>query len=161
MGGHRGKISVVDMAFLVFSGFCIHHRPGKFFFEGRKVPQMIFFRWWSCTFFLLCFCALVTFPSFQNSGGISQALSITELLNPPSQEHVRATLRREQNSIQRTADIFRGAKTTCTQIIWSGYRGRRSRQMGPSPDLPTQGTPDIFFSHRELFGWTPSGFVKS
>ena len=24
-------------------GFCIHHRPGKFFFEARKVPQKIFF----------------------------------------------------------------------------------------------------------------------
>ena len=31
--------------------FCIHHWPGKFFFAARKVPQKIFFRWWSCTFF--------------------------------------------------------------------------------------------------------------
>ena len=53
MGGHRGKISVVDMVFfLVFIGFSyIHHRPGKFFFEARKVPQKIFFRWWSRTFY--------------------------------------------------------------------------------------------------------------
>ena len=38
-GGHGGKISVVDMAFLVFIGFCIHHWPGKFFIEARKFPQ--------------------------------------------------------------------------------------------------------------------------
>ena len=50
-GVHRGKISVVDMVFLVFTGFCIHHRPGKFFLETRKVPQRIFFRWWLCTLF--------------------------------------------------------------------------------------------------------------
>ena len=31
-------------------GFGIHHQPGKFFFEARKVLQMIFFRWWLCTF---------------------------------------------------------------------------------------------------------------
>ena len=31
--------------------FCIHHRPGRFFFEARKVPQKIFFQWRSCTFF--------------------------------------------------------------------------------------------------------------
>ena len=36
----------------------IHHRPGKFFFEARKVPQKIFFRWWSCTFLSLCSGAL-------------------------------------------------------------------------------------------------------
>ena len=35
----------------LLSGFCIHHQPGKFFFEARKVPQMIFFRWWLCTLF--------------------------------------------------------------------------------------------------------------
>ena len=39
------------MVFLVFTGLCIHYRPGKFFFEARKVPQMIFFRWWPCTLF--------------------------------------------------------------------------------------------------------------
>ena len=50
-GGNRGKISVVDMVFLVFIGFCIRPRAGKFFFEARKVPLMIFFRWWSCTLF--------------------------------------------------------------------------------------------------------------
>ena len=50
-GVHRGKISVVDMVFLVFIGFCIHHRPGKFFFAARKVLQKIFFRWWLCTLF--------------------------------------------------------------------------------------------------------------
>ena len=49
---HRGKISVVDMAFLVFIRLvCIHHRPGTFFFETRKVLQNIFIRWWLCTFF--------------------------------------------------------------------------------------------------------------
>ena len=36
-GGHRGKISVVDMALLVFIGFfVINRRPGKFFCEARK-----------------------------------------------------------------------------------------------------------------------------
>ena len=50
--GHRGKIAVVDMVFLVsYRVFCIHHRPGKFLFEARKVLQMISFRWWSCTLF--------------------------------------------------------------------------------------------------------------
>ena len=39
------------MVYLVFMGFCIHHRPGKFFFEARKVLQKILFRWWSCTLF--------------------------------------------------------------------------------------------------------------
>ena len=42
-GGHRGKIEVVDMALLAFIGFCIYHRPGKFFFEARKVLQKISF----------------------------------------------------------------------------------------------------------------------
>ena len=28
--------------------FCIHHWPGKVFFETRKVVQQIFFQWWSC-----------------------------------------------------------------------------------------------------------------
>ena len=37
------------MAFLVFLGFCVHRRPGKLFFEARKVPPKIFFRWWLCT----------------------------------------------------------------------------------------------------------------
>ena len=30
-------------------GFCIHHRPGMFFFEAKRVLQKIFFRWWLCT----------------------------------------------------------------------------------------------------------------
>ena len=38
-GGHRGKISVVDMVFLVFIGFCIDHRRGKIFLWARKVPN--------------------------------------------------------------------------------------------------------------------------
>ena len=51
-GGHKEKISVVDMVFPFFlGGFGIHHRRGKLFFEARKVPQKIFFRWWSCTLF--------------------------------------------------------------------------------------------------------------
>ena len=37
-----------------YRGRCFHHRPGKFFFEPRKLPQKIFFRWWSCMLFLLC-----------------------------------------------------------------------------------------------------------
>ena len=36
-------------------GFCIHHWPGKSFFEARKVTQKIFFRWWSCTFFFFIY----------------------------------------------------------------------------------------------------------
>ena len=42
-----------DMIFLVFVGFCIYHRPGKFFFETRKGLQEILLKWWSCTLFLL------------------------------------------------------------------------------------------------------------
>ena len=49
--GHRGKISVVDMAFLIFIGL-LHLPPAwKVFFEARKVLQMIFFPWWSCMLF--------------------------------------------------------------------------------------------------------------
>ena len=42
---------MVDMVSWFFGGFCIHHRPGKFFFETRKVLQKIIFQWWLCTFF--------------------------------------------------------------------------------------------------------------
>ena len=46
-GGHRRKISVVDMVFLVFIGFFISTTDlESSFFEDRKVPQKIFFRWW-------------------------------------------------------------------------------------------------------------------
>ena len=62
-GVHRGKISVVDMASLVFIGLFVS-TTGKFFFEARKVVQKIFFRWWSCTLSVSpdTFC-----PSFANS----------------------------------------------------------------------------------------------
>ena len=40
--GHRGKISVVDMVFLVFIGFLCPPPAWKVFFEARKVPQKIF-----------------------------------------------------------------------------------------------------------------------
>ena len=48
-GGHRGKILVVDMVSLVFTGFLYPPLAWKVFFEARKVVQKIFFRWWSCT----------------------------------------------------------------------------------------------------------------
>ena len=48
-GGHRGKISVVDMVFLVCSGFLYSPLAWKTFFQARKVVQKIFCRWWSCT----------------------------------------------------------------------------------------------------------------
>ena len=46
-GGHRGKISVVDMVFLFF---LLYPPPAwKVFLRGQRSSQMIFFRWWSCT----------------------------------------------------------------------------------------------------------------
>ena len=50
-GAHRGKISVVDMVFLVFIGFLYPPPAWKVFFEARKVLLKIFFRWWLCALF--------------------------------------------------------------------------------------------------------------
>ena len=44
-GGHRGKVSVVDMAFLIFIGLCIHHRRGKCFFLSPENLSNRFL-WW-------------------------------------------------------------------------------------------------------------------
>ena len=41
------------MVFLVFlEGFCIHHRPGKFFFEARKFSKRFSFGGGCVRFFL-------------------------------------------------------------------------------------------------------------
>ena len=46
-GGHRGKISVVDMILGGFVGFFYPPPVWKVsLFEARKVPQKIFFWWW-------------------------------------------------------------------------------------------------------------------
>ena len=54
-GVRRGKISVVDMVFLVFMGF-LYPPPAwnVFHFVPRKVLQKILFRWWSGVLFLPC-----------------------------------------------------------------------------------------------------------
>ena len=62
IGGHRGKISGGRDG---SPGFCwvsvSTTGPESFsFFEARKVPQTIFFRWWSCTFFSSLFCHMLT-----------------------------------------------------------------------------------------------------
>ena len=54
-GGHRGKISVVDMVFLVFIGsFCIHLRPGNFSLRPEKFPTRFSFGGGGVRFLLLC-----------------------------------------------------------------------------------------------------------
>ena len=50
-GGHRGNFLGVDMAFLVFIGVFASTSGLESFFAARNVPQKIFLRWWSCTFF--------------------------------------------------------------------------------------------------------------
>ena len=55
-GVHRGKLSVVDMVFLVFIGFLYPPLAWKVFLCSQKSSPKIFFRWWSCTpFSSLCF----------------------------------------------------------------------------------------------------------
>ena len=52
-GGHRGKISVVDMSFLVFIGLLYPYRPEKFSLRPEKFSKMISFSGGSVRFSLL------------------------------------------------------------------------------------------------------------
>ena len=55
-GVHRGKISVVDMAFLVFIGFLYPPPAWKVFFEASKFSKRFSFGGGSVRFVLLCHC---------------------------------------------------------------------------------------------------------
>ena len=49
-GGHRRKISVVDMVFLVFIGLLYPPPAWQVFLLRQKSSPKEFFRWWSCTY---------------------------------------------------------------------------------------------------------------
>ena len=63
-GGHKEKISVVDLVFLFVIGFYIHHRPGNFSLRPEKFPKRFSFGGGRARFFLLC---KVTAPRQQTS----------------------------------------------------------------------------------------------
>ena len=50
---HTPPCSSAELFFAEKKWGPLHHRPGKIFFEARKVLQKIFFGWWSCTLFFL------------------------------------------------------------------------------------------------------------